>query len=230
MVGASSRKKLWYDYDESTGSHKYEEYDDPNVVRAARFRDGLVNEHDLYEEFTRDLNYGLWAEEFKRQSDIVFEYAQAKQNAEETAKGNNDDGKDSSNHLCSDLKHSVTIDDEDKGLPGGRCNMSLTLPFSKLATQLNLCEGQQSQQFLRAKIFALLREEIEKLPAFWSKTHAKPSTQSRWLHSMFLVLMTLRERKDYLELKIYGTEDFEPFQDVSKRVKQALSHMTKDNF
>ena len=68
VVGSVSRKKMWYDYSSHSDKHEYDEYEDPDVIYAARFRDGLVSDSDVFphSEFLYALRYEFWAEEYKK--------------------------------------------------------------------------------------------------------------------------------------------------------------------
>lgn len=65
--------KVWYDY-RAEGKHDYDEYNDPNVIFAARFRDGLVVDHDIFSKFLDVINYSVWADTYKAMSETVYLY------------------------------------------------------------------------------------------------------------------------------------------------------------
>ena len=73
------KRKVWHDTD-SDGNHEYDDYKNDEVRDAARFRDGLVS--DIYKEFSRDFGFTIWADEYKKHSEVVFRFLAAKEWAE----------------------------------------------------------------------------------------------------------------------------------------------------
>jgi hypothetical protein len=49
-------QKVWFDFD-SSGEHEYDQYGDFDVRDAARFKDGLVADSDVYTEFLENFGY-----------------------------------------------------------------------------------------------------------------------------------------------------------------------------
>jgi hypothetical protein len=73
--GHEGPQKVWFDTDSSTGEHEYDQYEDVDVRDAARFRDGLVSDSDVYKEFREDFGW-IWKEEYKKYSEIVYRHQQ----------------------------------------------------------------------------------------------------------------------------------------------------------
>jgi hypothetical protein len=73
--GRPLSRKVWFDTD-SSGEHEYDKYKDADVRDAARFRDGLVSDSDVYKEFHEDFGYTYWEEEYKKHSEYIYRYLQ----------------------------------------------------------------------------------------------------------------------------------------------------------
>jgi hypothetical protein len=79
-------QKVWFDA-ASSDVHEYEKYEDEDVKYSARFRDGLVADRFVYEEFKQDFgNSRFWAEAYKTHSETYFRDL-ARQNTSNIAPG-----------------------------------------------------------------------------------------------------------------------------------------------
>jgi hypothetical protein len=134
-------KTVWLDYDEDTKMHEYDEYDDPKVIEAARFRDGLVS--DIYDD-EYDNEMDVWANKFKKQSEIVYRY--------EMAKGEKESKAATKTQKCTDEHHVVVpMGTDNTGIPKGLCQCSLDQVFLMNYHMIHV-EGHQSESYLSGKV------------------------------------------------------------------------------
>jgi hypothetical protein len=138
--GVGKRKKIWLDYDDETETHIYDEYNDPVVIQAARFRDGLVS--DIYSQFNQE--FGQWASKYKEQSEIEFQYL--------FAKGEEESNDATDTQKCTDEHHVVVpMGTDNAGIPKGLCQCSLH-QVSLMNFHMSSVHGEQSQSCMRDKV------------------------------------------------------------------------------
>ena len=193
--------KIWHDTD-FNGKHKYDKYDN-EVKYAARFRAGLVS--DIYTEFRQDFNYTYWAEEYKKQSEIVFRFLLAKE------EGETQDGEPK---LCTNNTHTFTNNN-------ALCHTT-HYSFNLMQYHMAHIDGYQSQSYMRDKLFSMLRDDINNLPKSWSKTRSIAS-QFKYIHSLAVVLYTLHYQEHWITFKVYGADDFETLFEIGERIQNVLS-------
>jgi hypothetical protein len=195
--------KCWFDTDQLTGEHGYDQYCDNEVKNAARFRDGLVSE--IYKEFRLDFSYPFWAEEYKKNSEIVYR------------------------SIHNSLGDEYCICDEDAHIPYGDGAFC-----SKSVDQINLMEfhigpiqGDQADKLMRLKVFSVLLDDIQKLHKGWSKERSKKS-QVRYVHALAVVLCTIVNQQYWIGWKVYSSDDFDEFFDATARIQNVMNLLVKD--
>jgi hypothetical protein len=80
---------------------------------------------------------------------------------------------------------------------------------------------------MRDKVFSVLHEDIQKLPKSWSKGWSEP-TQVRYIHALSVVLYTIVYQRDWIENKVYSSDDFKPVFDATARVQNVVSLLMRD--
>ena len=176
------------------------------VLSAARFRDGLVMDSIVYPEFRNEFS-NIWADEFKKQSEVVFRHLLSVADPPEVltmcpAAGD---------HLCS---------------AEGLCD---TAEFQLRLMQYHLrnVEGMQSQSYMRDKVLLLLGTDIHSLPKTMNSKDPSAKCKMKYVHSLCVVLYTLVREQMWLQWKIYGPEDFVSTIDACRRAHTVMASLIK---
>jgi len=161
----------------------------------------LIADRDVYSQFQDHLEMQVWADEYKKHSEIVYRFLTS-------GEGGGLCGEDfhlfeGESGLCSNLWEKVNL----------------------MRYHINECEGYQSQSFMRAKIFGLLYDDIQGLPK--SSLSKQSKHVARYIHSLGVVLINIRENEDWIQHKIYGSEDFAAYSDMAARVANVMKNLIK---
>jgi hypothetical protein len=159
-------------------------------------------------------NENDWAVEYKKHSEKVFRYLQAK---EYEKKGK------SQPPLCTESSHCI-IESGDKD---NLCS-SLEDQIDLMTYHMNNVQGYQPQKFMRGKVFDLLESDIKNLPKHKSK-NLSDKNLVKYLHSVGVVLYNLVRQQHWIEWKIYGANDLDVMFDAIERVKVALKTLLEKN-
>ena len=206
--GKEMPKKVWYDYDGHTGNHSYGDFRNADVLYAARFRDGLVADHDIFPSFHNALNT-IWPIAYKEKSTIVFRHIYKK--------------------YCDSVNSQPCPLTSHKGLENGFCD-SIEYDLKLMNYHIDAVEGQQSQTYMRFKIFMLLEDFIQKLPTDpYNTTKVSPATNCKYIHALAVVLYTLVRNEDWISTKVYGADDFLSYFDATKRIHSTMHRLVRDN-
>lgn len=178
----------------------------PAVRDAARFRDGLVMDRDVYPEFMTDFS-NIWAMEYKKQSELHFRHLLSSVGPEPEEVT-----------LCLAGAHTCSA--------AGLCD-SASFQLRLMTFHLAFVEGYQSQSLIRDKVLMLLDDDIQSLPKNKPKTEPRPVCKYKFTHSLCVVLHTLARQKQWLKWKIYSPHDMDKLIDACRRCNTALSLLIK---
>lgn len=198
-------QKVWFDTNNWTSEHKYDQYHNVEVKYAARFRDGLVADEEVYQQFSEDFCYSYWAEEYKKHSEVVYRHLRGTTPIMYP--------------LCSVDAHTTYQN---------------SIFCSKSSDQIELMqfhmqslEGYQSQRLMRDKVLSVLSDDIQKLPKCSSKERSTRS-QVKYIHALAVVLYTIVNQRVWIETKVYSSQDFDHLFDATARVQNVMSMLMKD--
>jgi hypothetical protein len=202
--GRQGSQKVWFDTNNS-GEHEYDQYQNIEVKNAARFRDGLVSDDEVYPQFSEDFCYSYWAEEYKKHSEVVYRHLR---------------GAPSTTHpLCGADAHTTY---ENSIL----CSKSAD-EIELMQFHIQSIEGYQSQSLMRDKVLKVLSDDIRKLPKCSSKERSTKS-QVKYIHALAVVLYTIVKQRVWIENKVYSSQDFVSLFDATARVQNVMTLLMKD--
>jgi hypothetical protein len=201
-------KKIWYDYNSHTGKHEYSDFRNADVLHAARFRDGLVADREIFPEFHNSLNT-IWSLAYKQKSTIVFRHI--------------------NKEFCESIDAPPCPSGAHKGLENGFCD-TMEYEIQLMSYHIDNVEGQQSQSYMRFKVFQMLEDHIQQLPTDpYNSKKVAAATNCKYLHALAVVLYTLVHYEIWMDCKVYGADDFLSYFDATKRIHSTLYRLIRDS-